>query len=541
MSSGQTSGRDGSDELDVEMKQMYHDTLKSGGHVDVQIGGDDQDREDMARMGRQAIPPKSSQQQLLQSAICCCPRSAFAGDGDWMYRTGGVELCANTQGLLNGGLAGVFWSYVWTAIGMSTVVASLAEMASMAPTSGGQYHWISEFSPPQYQQFLSYIGGWMSTLSWQATAAGATFVDGIFILGLASAYHPEYVIQGWHGTLVVGAVTILVGIVNGFFADSLPQIQKFMAILFGVGWIPVVVVLIALAPHPPAGDVFTKFSSEGWSPMGLSVMVGQISALYSLVSFDAAAHMSEEVRRAGLAVPRAMMWSYTANAVIGVVVVFAYLYSIPDVDAALSSPTGFPILYVLQSATYWGTLPIAIMLIMIATAGCIGCNASASRETFAFARDDGLPFKNWLAKVTPKSLIPLNSVLITCIITFLLSLINIGSTVAFNAIISLQLIALMATYATSIACVLFKRIKGEHNLPSAQWSLGRSGKAINTVALVYSIYLVFWIGWPPLQAVTPASFNWATPMFGAIFLFSLVFYYTSGRKVYKGPVTLVQA
>ncbi|KAK3620790.1 hypothetical protein LTR56_023202 [Elasticomyces elasticus] len=374
----------------------------------------------------------------------------------------------------------------------------------------------------------------MSTLSWQATAAGATFVD-------ASAYHPEYVIQGWHGTLVVGAVTILVGIVNGFFADLLPQIQKFMAILFGVGWIPVVVVLIALAPHPPAGDVFTKFSSEGWSPIGLSVMVGQISALYSLVSFDAAAHMSEEVRRAGLAVPRAMMWSYTANAVIGVVVVFAYLYSIPDLEAALSSPTGFPILYVLQSATYWGTLPIAIMLIMIATAGCIGCNASASRETFAFARDDGLPFKTWLAKVQTKSMIPLNSVLVTCIITFLLSLINIGSTIAFNAIISLQLIALMATYACSIACVLFRRMKGEHNLPSAQWSLGAAGKPINTIGLVYSIYLVFWIGWPPVRDVTASSFNWATPMFGAIFLFSLVFYYTNGRKVYKGPVTLVQA
>ncbi|KAK5713377.1 hypothetical protein LTR17_017622 [Elasticomyces elasticus] len=524
MSSGQTSGRDGSDELDVEMKQMYHDTLKSGGHVDVQIGGDDQDREDMARMGRQGDLKRIFRQSSMVAFTAI------------VQATWQVFLVANTQGLLNGGLAGVFWSYVWTAIGMSTVVASLAEMASMAPTSGGQYHWISEFSPPQYQQFLSYIGGWMSTLSWQATAAGATFVDGIFILGLASAYHPDYVIQGWHGTLVVGAVTILVGIVNGFFADSLPQIQKFMAILFGVGWIPVVVVLIALAPHPPAGDVFTKFSSEGWSPMGLSVMVGQISALYSLVS-----HMSEEVRRAGLAVPRAMMWSYTANAVIGVVVVFAYLYSIPDVDAALSSPTGFPILYVLQSATYWGTLPIAIMLIMIATAGCIGCNASASRETFAFARDDGLPFKNWLAKVTPKSLIPLNSVLITCIITFLLSLINIGSTVAFNAIISLQLIALMATYATSIACVLFKRMKGEHNLPSAQWSLGRSGKAINTVALVYSIYLVFWIGWPPVKEVTAVDFNWSTPMFGAIFLFSLVFYYTYGRKVYKGPVTLVQA
>ena len=104
-----------------------------------------------------------------------------------------------------------------------------------------------------------------------------------FILAVAAAYHPDFTIQGWQGTLVVGAVTILVGIVNGLFADTLPQIQKFMAILFGLGWIPVVVVLIALAPHPPAGDVFTKFTSEGWTPMGLSVMIGQISALYSLV------------------------------------------------------------------------------------------------------------------------------------------------------------------------------------------------------------------------------------------------------------------
>ena len=144
-------------------------------------------------------------------------------------------------------------------------------------------------------------------------------------------------------------------------------------------------------------------------------------------------------------------------------------------------------------------------------------------------------------QIQPKSKIPLNSVILTCIITFLLSLINIGSTVAFNAIISLQLISLMATYATSIACVLWRRMKGEHNLPPAQWSLGGSGKFVNAFALVYSIYLMFWIGWPPVQAVTPVDFNWAAPMFGAIFIFSLVFYYTNGRKVYKGPVTLVQA
>ena len=45
---------------------------------------------------------------------------------------------ATTEGLVDGGLAGLFWSYVWTWLGFSTVMASLAEMASMS-VAAGQY------------------------------------------------------------------------------------------------------------------------------------------------------------------------------------------------------------------------------------------------------------------------------------------------------------------------------------------------------------------------------------------------------------------
>jgi hypothetical protein len=38
---------------------------------------------------------------------------------------------ASTPGLINGGLAGLFWGYIWTFIGFFTIVLSLAEMASM--------------------------------------------------------------------------------------------------------------------------------------------------------------------------------------------------------------------------------------------------------------------------------------------------------------------------------------------------------------------------------------------------------------------------
>lgn len=76
-----------------------------------------------------------------------------------MHAVSNARFSSNDEGLSNGGLPGLFWSYIWTFIGFGFIIASLSEMSSMAPTSGGQYHWVSEFSSPRYQKFLSYITG----------------------------------------------------------------------------------------------------------------------------------------------------------------------------------------------------------------------------------------------------------------------------------------------------------------------------------------------------------------------------------------------
>jgi choline transport protein len=46
--------------------------------------------------------------------------------------------------LTDGGTALLFWGFLACAIGQTAVYASLAEMASISPTAGGQYHWVSE-------------------------------------------------------------------------------------------------------------------------------------------------------------------------------------------------------------------------------------------------------------------------------------------------------------------------------------------------------------------------------------------------------------
>lgn len=175
----------------------------------------------------------------------------------------------------------------------------------MAPTSGGQYHWVSEFSPKRCQKFLSYttgqslnfspsstlteilslLSGWMSVLAWQAGAASGSFLTGTIIQGLISIRDPNYQAKNWQGTLFVWAMIAVIYLFNVYAASWMPRIQNLLLALHLMCWVIVVVTLFAMTPHQPAKVVFTEFyNGGGWPTIGVSLMVGQISAIYGSLS-----------------------------------------------------------------------------------------------------------------------------------------------------------------------------------------------------------------------------------------------------------------
>jgi amino acid transporter len=174
---------------------------------------------------------------------------------------------------------------------------SLAEMASMAPTSGGQYHWVSEFAPPSYQKPLSYLTGWMSALSWQAGNASGSFLTGSLIQALISINNPNYDPTNWQETLLIFAMVLILFIANIWGAKGMPVVQNVL-LGFHIGlFFTLIVVLWVKAPHNTAEVVFTQFTNEGgWSSLGVSLMIGQISAIYGSVGSDAPAHMVSQFR-----------------------------------------------------------------------------------------------------------------------------------------------------------------------------------------------------------------------------------------------------
>jgi choline transport protein len=137
-------------------------------------------------------------------------------------------------------------------------------------------------------------------------------------------------------------------------------------------------------------------------------------------------------------------------------------------------------------------------------------------------------------------MIPANAVWFTMILSILLNLIILGSSQAFNALMSLQLVALMATYGLSISVMLWRRLFSPEKLPPCQWSLGRWGVPVNAVAIAYCIFAFFFCFWPMTKDIDVTTANWAPVMFVGVMIISIVLYFVRGRKVYDGPVVTVE-
>lgn len=236
-----------------------------------------------------------------------------------------------------------------------------------------------------------------------------------------------------------------------------------------------------------------------------------------------------------------MITTAILNGALGLVMTITYCFCITDINDALNSPTGYPFIQVFYTATgsKGGATALACIPIVLLVAACISILATASRQTFAFARDGGLPMAHvWRRVYRLGTELPLNAVLLSLSITIILAIINIGSTAAFNSVISLLVSSLFTAYFISISCILLKRLRGEP-LPPSRWSLGRFAIPCNIIALLYITFAFIMSFFPIYKVVTAASMNWSVLVWGIIVIFATIAFIVQGRHVYKGPVVYV--
>ena len=246
--------------------------------------------------------------------------------------------------------------------------------------------------------------------------------------------------------------------------------------------------------------------------------------------------MSDEVKDAERKIPQSMVLSVFINGIQTFILVIVLLLCIGDPVAALTTPTGYPIIEILRAATgsKAGATVLMVMLSWNGLVALFSSLASVSRLTWAFARDRGLPFPDFFGRVHPTLRIPLRALCLVLTVVTLLMLLNLGSTSAIYAILSLNNLALYTSYLQIVGSFfIFKLRRGE---PAwGPFTLGKWGYAINIYAICFLVFIIVWLPFPPFLPVTATNMNYSGPIFGLVLSVALLDWFTWGRKRFAVP------
>ncbi|PVH99940.1 choline transport protein [Periconia macrospinosa] len=456
----------------------------------------------------------------------------------------------------NGGFAGSVYEFILVWLGTLASFATMGELASMAPTAGGQYHWTNMLAPKSCRKFLSYMIGWLTMIGWQAIVASGCFLCASLIQGLMVLGDASYIPTAWQLMLLYWAILVVSLSVNTFISHQLPNIESLILVLHTFGFFAILIPMIYFGPRGSAKEVFTSFTNGGeWPTDGISFLIGALGPCFSLLGADSAVHMSEEISNPAVNVPRAMVFSVFLNGTLGISMLIATLFCLGDAETVLHTPTHFPFMEIFRQAVenLPGALTMSALISILNMCATISFVATASRMTWAFARDRGTPGWRILSKIEPRTTLPLMSITLTMVVAVLLSFIGLGSSVAFNSVVSLSINGLYASYLIGNALLLYRRITGairpydphdrtlsnvnSESLAWGPWKIPEPlGTIVNIFGCVYLFVMFIFSFWPIGNHPTPEAMNYSSLMCGAVAIFSLVYYFVSGNKTYKGPV-----
>lgn len=169
-------------------------------------------------------------------------------------------------------------------------------------------------------------------------------------------------------------------------------------------------------------------------------------------------------------------------------------------------------------------------LVLVLTLFCsVSITVAASRCTWAFARDEALPGgSRFWARVDARHGTPIRALALVTVVEMLLGLLYLGSSTAFNAFVSVGVIALAVSYGIPIAISVRAARRG---VRAARWALPPAlGWLVNAVALAWIAFEVVLFSMPTAIPVTGSTMNYAVVVFVAFMTISAVWYVVHARK-----------
>ncbi|KAK5987877.1 Choline transport protein [Cladobotryum mycophilum] len=418
--------------------------------------------------------------------------------------------------------------------GMAAV--TLAELASVYPTAGGQYHFVSVLAPKRFNKSLSYACGVIATVSFIAGAASCCSVVSTSLWAFA-AHYTGYVPESWHLFLMYQAANAFATMYNLFLLKRTNWIHD-AAFLFSLAsFLTISITCLVTADKQPSQKVWTDFEpNTGWTPF-MSFVTGLPTFGYMYGCLDSALHLAEETHNAAVVVPRALMAVIALGFTSAFIFAISMSYAITDLPSLLAEP--MPIYKLWRDATKSdaaGTV-FTVILTLIMLFIVIAVIQTTSRLIWALARDNGLLFSPVFLKLEPRlGNVPANAILLSSFFIFVCGCISLGSSAAFNAFVGSFLILQFVSFAMPAALLVYQRRDPALLPPTRSFKVPEVvGWICNIGTCVAAVLELVFFTFPAQLPVTGTSMNYASVVLAVVALISVANWFLYAKKHYQGP------
>jgi choline transport protein len=383
-------------------------------------------------------------------------------------------------------------------------------------------------------KFLSYLTGAIGYAGSIFTCASVALAIGSALMGMIQMNHPDLVIERWMVFVSYQIFNLFAWVFN-CYGKTLPKVASFFLYVSLTSFIVITITVLATSsPKQNAKFVFANFvNNTGWESNAIAFIVGLINPNWSFACLDSATHLAEEVPRPESNIPFAIIGTVAIGFVTAFLYSIAMFFSMTNLDELVKTATLVPILELYRQAT--GSKPAAIFLeflICFTGLGCqIACHTWQARLCWSFARDKGLPGSRYWSQVHPTMGIPFYAHTMSCIVVALLGLLYIGSTTAFNSMVTACIVLLYISYAIPVILLL---MKGRNNIKHGPFWVGKLGLVANLVLLFWTGFTLIMYSFPYSMPVTSGTMNYVSAVYGFVFILTIGYWFARGKRTFRG-------
>ncbi|ODV65669.1 amino acid transporter [Hyphopichia burtonii NRRL Y-1933] len=439
------------------------------------------------------------------------------------------------------GPSGLLYGWIISSLLILSIGYSMAVNGSSIPTSGGLYYWTNYYAPPKLKTVISYLVGNTNSIALVGALCSIDYgfsQELLSIVVIAKDGDFEVTPSKTYGVFVACVLThILItcaSLKNCSWLQTTSIIVNVVLIIFFIIALPIG----ARNNFKSASFVFANFDNLTNFPIGwVQLSQAWLPAIWTIGAFDSVVHMSEECANATRAIPIGILGSITACGSIGTIIIIVILFCIQTDDIEthiLGSKFGQPLAQIIYDVLgkKWA---IFFMVFVAIAQWMMGASTltAISRQIWAFARDNGLPFSFWIKRVNKKLSVPINAVITGGVLAILIGLLCIIGTAASTALFTLYI---AGNYFAWGVPTLLRLTTGRHLFEPGPFYHGKLiNDVIGWISTIFIAFSIVMVMFPSNRNPSVDDMNYTCVITPGVWILSLGYYLIYAHKIYHGP------